>query len=105
MGVFVAPVKGYYFFSYRDTTLKSSRYTVAQMFKNKEVVAIAHAHSGDNKEPWLVTPFSLKATLLMMPGDEVYVEEWCIGTNVASTTEERSPLTIVFTGYLLNSIA
>lgn len=102
-GIFVAPTKGYYFFSYRDTTLKTSRYTVAKMFKNGDIVAAGHIHSGDGTT-WMVSTISTTAVLLLLPGDQVYVEQSGISTGDASITEGRSNVTVVFTGFLLNSI-
>ena len=99
-GVFVAPLSGIYFFSYSDTTLATSLYTAVKIYKNGDVVSAGYVDSGDR--PWLVGPIVAKATLILQPGDQVWVKQFGIGTTLNTPPNWRSNNTLTFTGFLLN---
>ena len=103
-GVFVAPIKGVYYFSYIDTTLATSVYTAVKILKNGDVVATGYVHSGDR--PWIVQPIFTKVTLMLKPGDQVSVQEFgIVGSNSANNQPiVRDKTTLAFTGFLLNAI-
>ena len=99
-GVFTAPIKGLYFFSYSDTTLATSLYTAVKLYKNGDVVAAGYVDSG--VRPWIVGPIFAKATLMLLPGDQVSVRQFGTGANPSAAPGWRSNNTITFTGFLLN---